>query len=161
MVDEPGNTPSGDHSDPPPPPLSHDSPPAGPPPLDNPPPAGGAGFGGPMSDKDARLFAMLSHLLGIFTCFVGPLIIWAVKKEENAFVADQSKEALNFQITVLIGYGIIFVLSGLLAPIGIGCVISLAGIAVGIAALIFSIIGSIAANEGKTYRYPFAVRLVK
>lgn len=109
---------------------------------------------------DARqwgLFAHLSALIGLIIPFgnvLGPLIIWQVKKAEMPFVDDQGKEALNFQITVaiamLICIVLTFVLIGLLLlPI------------VGIAALVFTIIGGIKANEGQYYRYPFALRLIK
>ncbi len=54
--------------------------------------------------KDARSMAMLSHLLGFFTSVLVPLIIWIIKKEEDAFIENQSKEALNFQISIIIGY---------------------------------------------------------
>lgn len=109
---------------------------------------------------DARqwgLFAHLSALIGLIIPFgnvLGPLIIWQVKKAEMPFVGDQGKEALNFQITVAIAMLICIVLSFvliglLLLPI------------VGIAALVFTIIGGIKANEGQYYRYPFALRLIK
>ncbi|MEJ5208299.1 MAG: DUF4870 domain-containing protein [Lysobacteraceae bacterium] len=109
---------------------------------------------------DARqwgLFAHLSALIGLIIPFgnvLGPLIIWQVKKAEMPFVDDQGKEALNFQITVAIAMLICIVLSFvliglLLLPI------------VGIAALVFTIIGGIKANEGQYYRYPFALRLIK
>ena len=52
--------------------------------------------------KDARTMALLAHILGIFTSFVVPLLIYLIKKDEDAFIADQSKEALNFHITVII-----------------------------------------------------------
>ena len=52
--------------------------------------------------KDARTIALIAHILGIFTSFVVPLIIYLIEKDEGAFIADQSKEALNFQITVII-----------------------------------------------------------
>ncbi|MGC9455365.1 MAG: DUF4870 domain-containing protein [Phycisphaerae bacterium] len=53
---------------------------------------------------EARTMGMLAHLLGIFTGFLGPLIIWLIKKDEQPFVDDQGKEALNWQLTLLIGY---------------------------------------------------------
>ncbi|NLB14072.1 MAG: DUF4870 domain-containing protein [Gammaproteobacteria bacterium] len=111
---------------------------------------------------DARqwgLFAHLSALAGVLIpipCanILGPLIIWQIKKNEMPFVDDQGKEALNFQITVaiavLVCIVLMFVLIGmLLLPV------------VGIAALVFTIIGGIKANEGQYYRYPFALRLIK
>src|SRR5882724_11810652 len=62
---------------------------------------GNAPYTGPEPDHDAKRTAVLAHLFGIFS-FVGPLIVWMIKKEEGPFVDDQGKEALNFQITVLI-----------------------------------------------------------
>lgn len=100
--------------------------------------------------------ALAAHLLGIFTWFIGPLIIWLVNKDDSskAFVNDQAKEALNFQITITIAMLICFVLmiviiGGLLAPL------------VGILNLVFCIIAAVKANNGEAYRYPFALRLVK
>ena len=70
----------------------------------------------PEVSKDAMSMAMLCHLLAIFTGFLGPLIIWLIKKEDAPFVNDHGKEALNFQITVLIA----MVASGLLTFVCIG-----------------------------------------
>ncbi|MEC7445671.1 MAG: DUF4870 domain-containing protein, partial [Planctomycetota bacterium] len=48
--------------------------------------------------KDVANMAMLAHLLGALVGFLGPLILWVVKKDEHEFIDDQSKEALNFQL---------------------------------------------------------------
>jgi uncharacterized Tic20 family protein len=103
-------------------------------------------------NKDARTFAMLAHLLGIFTFFLGPLIIWLVKKDEHPFVDEQGKEALNFQITVAIAYVIASVI-----PIA-GCFLAPS---VWVVNLIFCIMACVAANKGEHYRYPVSLRLVK
>jgi len=102
-------------------------------------------------------FAHLSALAGIVIPFgnlLGPLIIWQIKKDTMPFVADQAKEALNFQITVciavLVSILLFIVLIGmLLLPI------------VGIAALVLTIIAAVKANNGETYRYPFTLRLIQ
>src|SRR5690349_18946325 len=60
--------------------------------------------------KDDRLWASLAHLGGIITSFIGPLVIWFVKREESAFVDNQAKEAANFQISVAIVMVVAFVL---------------------------------------------------
>ena len=158
----------------PPPPMNDNSPEQGAPPpvpstpASNPfptpaPPVGSVAVGqGKVSESDEKMIGMLSHLLGAFTGFVGPLIIWMIKKEESPFVNDQSKEALNFQITVAIGYvvtGVLHLLSILIfAPVA--CVTTLLFMALGIASLAFSILGCLDANKGKVYRYPFAIRLI-
>jgi len=69
------------------------------------PSTAGVGLGqGKLAESDEKTMAMLSHILGAVTCFVGPLIIWLIKKDESPFVDDQGKEALNFQITIAIAY---------------------------------------------------------
>lgn len=97
---------------------------------------------------------LLSHILGAVTCFVGPLIIWLIKKDESPFVDDQGKEALNFQITMAIAY----IVGAVLMAICVGYLIYAAAFVV---SLVFGILGGIEANKGKAYRYPFALRLVK
>lgn len=119
-----------------------------------PPPAMPSTGPQPMSDSDARLWAMLGQLSGILLGFIGPLIVMLVFGPRNAFVKKESTEALNFQITVLIGYLIGFVLT--LVIIGIFVII-----AVGIASLIFIIIAAIKNNQGVEYRYPVCIRVVK
>jgi len=74
------------------------------PPNTPPEPVGYASPGLPAipSSQDDRSMAMLAHLLGIFTGFLGPLIIWLMKKDQSPFVDDQAKESLNFQIFAVI-----------------------------------------------------------
>jgi uncharacterized Tic20 family protein len=105
--------------------------------------------------SDSRMMGMLCHLLGLFTCFVGPLIIWLIKKDEDPFVDNQGKEALNFQITV----GIAFIVSVLLIPAF--CIGVFLGTAVGIADLVFCIVAAAKANSGQAYRYPVSIRFIK
>lgn len=129
-----------------------------PPPMDTPPPVYDSSSlpvpgQGKLSEKDDKTFGMLSHLLGIFTGFLGPLIIWLVKKDESPFVDDQGKEALNFQIWMTIGIWASWFLTGLL----IGC-FTLPVFAV--ISLVFGIMGTMKANEGMAYRYPVNIRII-
>ena len=108
-------------------------------------------------EKQWGLFAHLSSLAGLVIPLgnvIGPLIIWQVKKDTMPFVADQGKEALNFNITIaiaaIISFMLIFVVIGfVLMPL------------VGLVWLIFTILGAIKANNGEAYRYPFTLRLIK
>jgi uncharacterized Tic20 family protein len=129
-------------------------PPSGPDPV---PYATSAGkeYMGPPPDKDAIQMGMLCHLLGIFTGFLGPLIIWLMKKESSPFVDDQGKEALNFQIATLIVCLACIPLNLLF------CIGSILVLIVQIARIIFGIIASMKANEGIAYRYPVTFRLIK
>ena len=120
-------------------------------------------------ERQWALFAHLSALLGaILTgafgggwgCFIGPLIIWLVKKDTTPFVNDQGKEALNFNITVAIAFLVLLLLSIMTFGIGLFIAIPL-WVIIGIAWLVLTIIAAIKANEGVRYRYPFTLRLIK
>ena len=110
--------------------------------------------------KDERTWAMLCHfsafagLIFPFGNFLEPLIIWLIKKEELPFVEDQGKEVLNFQLSITI----YLLISGILCIILIGIPI-LIGLV--IFCFIITLIAAISANDGKAYRYPMNLRLIK
>jgi hypothetical protein len=104
--------------------------------------------------QDDKNIALLTHLGGIFFSFLPALIVWLLKKDQSPFLADQAKEALNFQITVIIGIAIGIVLTVIL----IGVLI-IWGVA--IANLILCIVAAVKASSGEQYRYPFTLRLIK
>ena len=132
------------------------------------PAASGATSGVPAEERQWAMFAHLSALagglltsaLGGWGFFLGPLVIWLMKKETMPFVADQAKEALNFNITVSAAMLVLLVLG--VVTLGLGFLI--AGplmLIIGIAALVFIVIAAMKANDGVAYRYPFTIRLVK
>ena len=110
--------------------------------------------------KDEKTWAMLCHfsafagLIFPFGNFLAPLIIWLIKKDEMPFVEDQGKEILNFQISMTI----YLLISGILCIILIGIPIIIGLI---IFCFIITIIAAISANDGKSYRYPINLRLIK
>lgn len=130
-----------------------------------PPPA----VGPSAEEKQWAMFAHLSALVGgILTsgwagsigCFIGPLVIWLVKKDAMPFVDDQGKEALNFNITVGIVFLALLILS--IVTFGIGLIVAVPlWIIIGIAWLVFTIIAAVKANNGERYRYPLTLRLIK
>ena len=122
--------------------------------------------------EEERRWAMFAHLsillgglisfgwAGGIGYFVGPLIIWMLKRDGMPFVADQAKEALNFAITVSIACAVLWMLT--VMSLGIGLLLTFPLLTmIGIAALVLVIIAAVKANEGVAYRYPIALRLVK
>ena len=116
----------------------------------------------PLSEADDRQWASLAHLGGILS-FLPSLIIWLVFKDRGRFTSTEAKEALNFQITLLIGYVAINVISLILAIVtfGIGGMFVSLSWLLWVAGVIFSIMGFLKAKDGQNYRYPFALRLIK
>jgi uncharacterized Tic20 family protein len=102
---------------------------------------------------DPKTMAMLAQLLGIFTGFLGPLIIYLINGEKDPYVRHHSAEALNFQITLFIGYLASFAL--MLVLIGF-----ITFFVVWIGGLVLMIMATMAANRGEWYRYPINLRLV-
>jgi len=115
---------------------------------------------GASSAGNERTLAMLAHLAALAGYIVplgnilGPLVVWLVKKDQSAFVAEQAKESLNFQITMTIGFIICILL--IFVVIGIFLLPLLA-----ILNLVLVIVAAVKANGGERYRYPFSLRLVK
>ena len=129
-----------------------------------PPPSGIA-----IQERQWAMFAHLSALAGAIVsagwafsigCFLGPLVIWLLKKDTMPFVDDQAKEALNFNITLAIAFAALWLLSVLTLGIGLLLTVPLYLI-IALAWLVLTIIAAIKANDGVAYRYPFALRLIR
>jgi len=115
----------------------------------------------PQVSKEEQNWAMFCHLAALSGFVIplgnvlGPLVMWLIKKDTMPLVDQHGKEALNFQITVLIA----FVVSALLTVILIGFVLMFV---VGIGALVLTIIAAVKISNGQfDYKYPFAIRLIK
>ena len=115
----------------------------------------------PSASSDIRTWCVLCHaaaLLGLFFHFLGhllgPLIVWLVKRGDSPEVDAHGKESLNFQISMLIYDAIAAILCIVL--IGIPILIAL-----WVLNTVLVIIASIQASEGKLYRYPITIRLIK
>jgi hypothetical protein len=125
-----------------------------------------------MDEKTSRNWAMGCHLaalavyLGIpFGNILGPLIIWLVKKDEIPLVDENGKEALNFQISLLI-YGaaavimiVVFSVTIILIPLAIllGMLIFLFALV----NLVLIVIAALKVSNGESFQYPLTIRLLK
>ncbi|MFC7419962.1 DUF4870 domain-containing protein [Iodobacter arcticus] len=105
------------------------------------------------NNSDSNTIAILMWIGSIFFSFVPALVVYLIKKEDP-FVQDHAKEALNWAITLMVGYAI----AGILMLILIGFV---AAFALAVTNLVFCLLGAVSASKGETYRLPFAIRLIK
>lgn len=107
-----------------------------------------------------RTYALFNHLIGLLSLFdnflfgpLGALIMWRIKKNESPFLDDHGREAVNFQLSLLLYFfGLSILTLGLAVPL----------IMVGVAALrlIGCIRGAMAAHRGEYYRYPMCIRFL-
>lgn len=102
---------------------------------------------------DDKNIAVITHLAGTLFSIFPALVVWLLKRNDNAYLSEQAREALNFQITVLIAQVIscilIFVVIGFLF-LGL----------VWLGNIFFCIAAAIAASKGEHYRYPLTLRLI-
>jgi uncharacterized Tic20 family protein len=123
---------------------------------DQPPPSG--------SRSSGRAWAMACHLGGLahfanFCFLLGlgilvPLVIWLSQRDLDPFVDEHGKESVNFQINVLFWWLIFTGLS--ICCVGIPFLVALHA-----AQIVLAILASIEAAEGRPYRYPLIVRLLR
>ena len=114
----------------------------------------------PAPSSEERMWAMFCHLGALAGWLmppanvIAPLVIWLLQKEQFPLVDDQGKEALNFQISVMI-YAMI---SAVLVLVLIGIVL-LAALA--IFTVIVMVMAAVQAYDGVPYRYPLCIRFVQ
>jgi uncharacterized Tic20 family protein len=109
---------------------------------------------------DERTWGMIAHLsafVGLLVPFgniIAPLVIWLARRDGSEFVAIEAKEALNFNISVVLAA----IVCALLTLVAVGILL---GLALFVTWLAMTIIAAIKASEGIGYRYPISLRLVK
>jgi uncharacterized Tic20 family protein len=134
-------------------------------------------------ERNWAMAAHLSALVGLaglpFGHILGPLVVYLAKGHESEFIGEHSRASLNYQITVsvvlivasIVGIAITF---GLLVPMNqsssytapfsfaaLWVAFGLGGLIVVLATLVFIILGTVAASEGRPYTYPFAIRFLR
>ncbi|MDX1510087.1 MAG: DUF4870 domain-containing protein [Nitriliruptorales bacterium] len=115
----------------------------------------------PAQTPDQRTWAVMTHLSGLLLAvfsggvlgFLGPLIVWLIKKDEDAYLRAHAAEALNFQISLVI-YAIA---SAVLILVLVGILLVLVVIGIAIA---FPIVAAVRASNGQVWRYPLTIRFV-
>jgi uncharacterized Tic20 family protein len=120
-------------------------------------------FQGMNLSKKERQWAMGCHLIGLSVLLpvlpligglVAVLVLWLLKREEGAFIDEQGKESLNFQISLFIYASV----SLFLFIIGIGVFLLFALM---IFAVVCIVIAGVKASEGKSFRYPACIRFIQ
>jgi len=112
--------------------------------------------------QDDKTMGMIAHLSAIVTGFIGPLVIWLINKdkEDKQWLVTESKEALNFNITLAIIYFALTVLG--IVTLGMaGIITGPLMLIIWVVSIVLFIVAGLKAKDGVSYRYPFAFRLIK
>jgi uncharacterized Tic20 family protein len=117
------------------------------------------------TNKEARNWAVGAHLSALVAVwlgfgFLGPLIVYLIKKDDHPYIRQQAAEALNFNLSVFIYAivgGVIFVI---LLVLLVGILLIPFVIAAAIGWLVLVILAATKASKGEPYRYPLTIRFV-
>jgi uncharacterized Tic20 family protein len=105
-----------------------------------------------------KTYATVMHLSILLFHIAVPvilaLVMWLIKRDESPYINDHGKEAVNFQISL-----VVYSLLGLaLTPMcGIGFAVWVAVYVLGAIGCVFA---SLAAHRGEYYRYPACLRFI-
>lgn len=103
--------------------------------------------------QDSKTIALLMWIGTLVFSFIPGLVVLLVKRDDP-YLQDQSREALNWSITVLIGWIVGYILLFILIGFAVLPLVAICDI-------VFCIMGAVSVSDGKKYRVPFAIRLVK
>lgn len=118
----------------------------------------------PAPSSDTRNLAAIAHLSAFaafagIPSFIGPLLVWLLQRDRDAFVGEHAREALNFNLSLLIYAAAAIVAMILTLGLGLIVIIPVALVAVP-AWLVVTVLAAVRAADGQAYRYPFTMRLV-
>lgn len=139
-------------------------------------PFGGSGLPAPApasvwsaasASEESRRWAMGAHLsaiaggfLGGVPAFLGPLVVWLVRKDQDDFAAGHGRAALNFNLSVLLYAAVLVVFT--VVTFGLGALLAApVGAGLGLAWLVLSILGAVRASHDQPFRYPLTIPFVR
>ncbi len=121
------------------------------------------------ASSDQQTWRVLAHASALIQfigipSFVGPLVVWLIRREDPV-VEPHAREALNFQLSLIIYFvgGIVVAIIAAITIVGLVLTVFIIFflIALVIAEIVFAILASIAASRGQFYRYPLNLNLIK
>ena len=134
--------------------------------------------------QSERLWAMGAHIAALLAALMTSWIagmagalaamgVWMLVRDKSAFAAEHAKEAVNFNLSMLIytvvavaitlllvGATLLTLGIGLLVTAPAGVVLLLIYAAIAVTWLVCSLVAAYKAYDGQTYRYPLTIRLL-
>jgi len=109
--------------------------------------------------NDSKNWATASHLsafvvfVGVPVPVLGPLFIWLFKRDEDPYAEWHAREALNFNLSIML----YTVISAVLIIALVGLVLLPAVL---ISWFVLTIVAAVRASNGEYYRYPMTLRFI-
>lgn len=126
-----------------------------------------------LAHAGALVLALLTSWTAGFAGMLAAIVVYLLKKDESAFIAEHAREAFNFNLSMFlyacaVGIAGVLLLGATVLTLGIGIILTLpAGLlllvlvaALAVTWLVCSIIATVKAWNGESYRYPLTIRLL-
>jgi hypothetical protein len=115
-------------------------------------------------DGDSRTIGAIGHLSSFIAfagvpSFIGPLVVWLLVKDRDEFAAGEAREALNFNLSLLLYAAVAIVATVLTLGLGLLVIIPTALVAA-VAWLVVTVLAAVRAGDGTPFRYPATIRLI-
>jgi len=121
----------------------------------------------PVSEQESRNWAVGAHVsaliggfLGGVPAFLGPLLVWLLRRRVDAYAAAHARAAFNFHLSVVIYVGVLVLFTFLTFGLGVLFTVP-ALITLGLAWLVFTLLGIVRAADDRLYRYPLAIPFLR
>lgn len=113
-------------------------------------------------DSSSNLLAILAWLLGLFTSFIAPLVIYVMYNGKagpgDQLVREAARHSLNWQLTVLIISIIAFILMFTVVLSFIGFLLAWV---LGCVNVVFCVIGVVKAAQGEAWKSWITIPIIK
>ncbi len=106
---------------------------------------------------------LLGHLVIPYLSIIAPIVMWMNKKDQSQYIDDHGREAVNFQITILIYSFVLPIAAALIGIItcGVGLLLVIpAALLPYVLGLVGMIMAAMAAGRGEFFRYPMTIRFL-
>ncbi len=113
------------------------------------------------SQSDEHAYGMVCHLAGLGT-IVGAIVVWLMVRERSRFADEQGKESINFQILISVCAFAALILVTMAAGLSVLYPVTyLLWMALVAFDLVMVVLAAVEASNGRKFRYPMAIRLLK
>ena len=139
----------------------------------DPAPAPGSPQAAARPAMDDRSYALLLHLSSLswlisIPGFIGPLVMWLIKKDQSPFIDRHGRAAMDFQISLFIyvAAAVLLFVVITIATLGLGALPMLlltpiAILVIIVLVIVLPILAGVKANQGQEYDYPLSLRILR
>ncbi|MGE3164927.1 MAG: DUF4870 domain-containing protein [Planctomycetota bacterium] len=120
-----------------------------------------------VANNDEKTWAAVAHAASFAGLVIpplgfvlGPLIVWLAKRDNLPFVDDQGKEAVNFQLTLILVAFLGLLMAGAIAWLFLPLFFLLGAVLI-LLHIGSTIVAIVRASEGRRYRHPLCLRFLK